>query len=77
MVQSLDGLSYFHTQMGYVHRDLKPENIFLKKDKAGEFIVKVGDYSLARSYILHGETITRQENGREAFYTVPGTDTRF
>ena len=60
MVQSLDGLSYFHTQMGYVHRDLKPENIFLKKDKAGEFIAKVGDYSLARSYILHGETITRQ-----------------
>lgn len=60
MVQALDGLSCFHKQLGYVHRDLKPENIFLKKDKMGEFIAKVGDYSLARSYVLHGETITRQ-----------------
>lgn len=59
--QALDGLSYFHNfGQQYVHRDLKPENIFVRKDEKGEFIAKIGDFGLSRSYVVHGGTITRK-----------------
>lgn len=59
--QALEGLSYFHDfgeNEKYVHRDLKPENIFVRKDDKGKVVAKIGDFGLARSYVLHGGTIT-------------------
>ncbi len=55
---ALKGLSYFHAK-GYVHRDIKPENILLLKDIAGMYHAKVADFGLARSFIMHGGTVTR------------------
>lgn len=56
--EALKGLSYFHHQ-GYVHRDIKPENILLLKDISGMYHAKVADFGLARSFIMHGGTVTR------------------
>lgn len=62
IIQSLEGLAHFHEhEKKYVHRDLKPENIFVKKDEHNNYIAKVGDFGLSRSYIFHGETITKKE----------------
>src|SRR5208337_113321 len=58
MAQALEGLSWFH-EKGYVHRDIKPENILLFKDSAGIYHAKVADFGLARSFVLHGGTVTR------------------
>lgn len=77
--QALEGLSYFHGK-GYVHRDLKPENLLIRKDTKGQFIVKVGDFGLARSYILHGGTLTGSGPGEWAgtvFYCPPEQITNF
>ncbi|RLB11235.1 MAG: hypothetical protein DRG39_04585 [Deltaproteobacteria bacterium] len=59
VAKALEGLSYFH-EKGYVHRDLKPENILLRKDQSGNLTAKVGDFGLARSYVLHGGTVTKE-----------------
>lgn len=58
IAQALEGLSWFH-EKGYVHRDIKPENILLLKDSKGAYHAKVADFGLARSYVLHGGTVTR------------------
>lgn len=58
IAQALDGLCYFH-EKGFVHRDIKPENILLAKTSKAEYIAKIGDFGLARSYVLHGGTLTR------------------
>jgi hypothetical protein len=58
IAQALEGLSWFH-EKGYVHRDIKPENILLLKDSSGLYRAKVADFGLARSFVLHGGTVTR------------------
>ncbi|MFH1446458.1 MAG: protein kinase [Chloroflexota bacterium] len=58
IAQALEGLSWFH-EKGYVHRDIKPENILLLKDREGIYHAKVADFGLARSFVLHGGTVTR------------------
>lgn len=58
IAQALEGLSWFH-EKGYVHRDIKPENILLLKDSKGSYHAKVADFGLARSFVLHGGTVTR------------------
>lgn len=58
IAQALEGLSWFH-EKGYVHRDIKPENILLLKDSKGIYHTKVADFGLARSFVLHGGTVTR------------------
>ncbi len=58
IAQALEGLSWFH-EKGYVHRDIKPENILLLKDSEGIYHAKVADFGLARSFVLHGGTVTR------------------
>ncbi len=55
--QALEGLKYLHDK-GYVHRDIKPENIILTKDNSGKRIAKLGDFGLAKNYIVHGGTLT-------------------
>lgn len=55
--QALEGLKYLHDK-GYVHRDIKPENIILTKDHSGKRIAKLGDFGLAKNYIVHGGTLT-------------------
>ncbi|MGD0885239.1 MAG: protein kinase [Thermodesulfovibrionales bacterium] len=58
VAQALEGLSWLH-EKGYVHRDIKPQNILLLKDSEGMYHAKVADFGLARSYVLHGGTVTR------------------
>jgi len=55
--QTLEGLSFLHDK-GYVHRDIKPENIMLTKDHSGKRVAKLGDFGLAKNYIVHGGTLT-------------------
>jgi hypothetical protein len=55
--QALAGLSFLHDK-GYVHRDIKPENIILTKDHSGKRLAKLGDFGLAKNYIVHGGTLT-------------------
>jgi len=72
IAQALDGLSYFHNfKEKYVHRDLKPENIFLRKDGKGKLVAKIGDFGLAKSYILHGGTITKEGEWAGTIYYCP------
>lgn len=61
IIQALKGLSHFHESLGFVHRDLKPGNILLRKVDQHNYMAKVADFGLARSYILHGGTITRKD----------------
>ncbi len=55
--QALEGLSHLHSK-GYIHRDIKPENILLTKDVNGRRIAKLGDFGLAKNYLVHGGTLT-------------------
>jgi serine/threonine-protein kinase len=55
--QALEGLAFLHSK-GYIHRDIKPENIILTKDSSGKRIAKLGDFGLAKNYLVHGGTLT-------------------
>ena len=55
--QTLEGLAFLHSK-GYIHRDIKPENIILTKDASGKRIAKLGDFGLAKNYLIHGGTLT-------------------
>lgn len=55
--QALEGLAHLHNK-GYIHRDIKPENILLTKDSNGKRIAKLGDFGLAKNYLVHGGTLT-------------------
>ena len=53
-----------------IHRDLKPKNIFLKKDKNGSFIVKIGDLGIIRNTGQEG-TVTNNFVLGTRFYMAP------
>ena len=64
LYQTFLGLRHVHN-LGYVHRDIKPENIMLHGRT-----VKLGDFSLARSYHHNGNT---NKQGVEATTTTTTT----
>jgi serine/threonine-protein kinase len=47
VLQACEGMAEVHAH-GIVHRDLKPSNLFLARDEAGEPIVKVLDFGIAK-----------------------------
>lgn len=47
--QILKGLVFLHSN-GIVHRDIKPDNILIAKNKKGDVVVKIADFSLAEYY---------------------------
>jgi len=59
IVNALRGLSHLHNH-GYIHRDIKPENILIGTYAQDKTITKVGDFGLAKNYMLRGGTITQQ-----------------
>ena len=56
MRQACAGIGAAH-RCNLVHRDLKPDNIFVSRDAAGDELVKVLDFGIAR--MLEGEQHTR------------------
>jgi eukaryotic-like serine/threonine-protein kinase len=66
--QVLDALAYAHGR-GLVHRDIKPANVLVMQE-AGEEVVKLVDFGLARVYHasqLSGLTVTGTRGGTPAF----------
>ena len=55
MDRVLSGVAHAHRQ-SIVHRDLKPSNIMLQRTSGGRFRPKVGDFGLAKNYVLAGES---------------------
>ncbi len=51
ILQLCKGVEYIHQQQ-IVHRDLKPSNIFITKKLEGEYILKIGDFGLAKNVQL-------------------------
>lgn len=51
----LAGVEEAHSR-NIVHRDLKPSNILLHSEQNRRYIPKVGDFGLAKNYLLAGES---------------------
>uniref|UniRef100_A0AC35UEQ0 Protein kinase domain-containing protein n=1 Tax=Rhabditophanes sp. KR3021 TaxID=114890 RepID=A0AC35UEQ0_9BILA len=45
----MSALAYIHSQ-NMIHRDIKPSNILLKQEERGKWIIKLGDFGLARTF---------------------------
>ena len=79
VLQALDGLHYAHTaalpngSTGLVHRDIKPSNLLLA-GSAGEPVVKVADFGLAKAFDqagLSGMSMTGEVAGTMPFMPRP------
>jgi TPR repeat protein/serine/threonine protein kinase len=76
LVQLADALEQAHSA-GVVHRDLKPSNLFVTTDKAGEPLLKVMDFGIAK--VLEGEAVRTATHIGTPAYNAPeqmGSSTR-
>lgn len=67
LVHTSRGLSEFH-RAGGSHRDIKPDNLFLAQDGNGYWVVKVGDFGLARSPEIVSELMTDTPCGTMGYW---------
>ena len=76
LVQLADALEQAHSA-GVVHRDLKPSNLFVTTDRAGEPLLKVMDFGIAK--VLEGEAVRTATHIGTPAYNAPeqmGSSTR-
>ena len=64
--QTAHGLNAAH-KLGIIHRDLKPDNIFLTQGEAGEVVVKVVDFGIAKLRESATHTLTGMVLGTPAY----------
>jgi serine/threonine-protein kinase len=74
VVQILSGLQALHDQ-GFIHRDLKPANFLLDRPYTNpDFLVKIADYGLAKSFENAGNSIfeyTREGLAAGSYVFIP------
>ena len=58
VLQAAQALEAAH-HLGMVHRDVKPDNIMITKDRAGEDVVKVVDFGIAKVSQDESKNVTR------------------
>ena len=56
--QSSEALEAAH-EMGIVHRDLKPDNIMIARGRAGEDVVKIVDFGIAKAMTGEDQKVTK------------------
>lgn len=67
-IQACEGIAHAHDN-GVIHRDLKPSNIMLVTNKAGQQIVKIVDFGVAKMILDDGAEMERLTRSGETFGT--------
>lgn len=67
-IQACEGISHAH-ENGVIHRDLKPSNIMLVTNKAGQQVVKIVDFGVAKMILEDGSEMERLTRSGETFGT--------
>ena len=54
--QILTGLEFLHEQ-GIIHRDLKPQNILMVRRKNGEYVPKITDFGISKTFDANNSSV--------------------